>query len=388
MKRTRSSNSSHCFAGFLTLFVLVSGNASLAFGYEQITEPKSAQVALNNPGASYASFEQYHQTLDDLFEIAFMIPRYDEEGGLNKMIISLNQKIVENPEDVDSLVTLGHLYRILKQPSEANYFYQRAVAIESNEPHLHCFSALMLYQVGEYNEAINELNTSLEVDPVDVHAWLARGRAYARIGKFESAINDFEVALKLMPENQEARMLLGQLYAKKGDADEAYEIFEALSSEDMENRVARFNLAIMKLRNNEKKAAIKILEDMFLKGVRDLDFMSQLSIAYMDNEDYDKALKILDVLKFLFPEKNNLDFLLAEAHRNLKHFNKAIQLYRMIIVAKPDYVDGYIGLAVTFVEKGSSVEALKVLKGALRHMPGNERLLKWEERISKNYENV
>lgn len=385
MKKARSLKY-YCRAALLILFVLMSSNASLARGYEQISEPQSMSMDMKKPAMSYNSFERYQQTMDDLFEIAFALPQ-DGEGGLNNMIINLNRKVAENPSDVDSIVSLGHIYRILKQPAEANRFYQKAIDVASDHAHLHCFSALMFYQLRKYDAAIEELGAAVEADGEDVHAWLARGRAFVRVGNYEGAISDFNTALELMPENHAARMLLGQLYEMNGNTDEAYQIFKSVSEAEAENEVAQFNLAIMKLRKNEAAEGVKLLENIFLEGERDLDFLLQLSMAYMDNKEFEKALKILEVLRFLFPEKVALDLFQAEAHRNLREFDEAAQIFRMLLAQEPDHVDSYVGLAITMAETGDLNEGLKVIDEGLMRMQGDKRLLKWKEKLSKEYEN-
>jgi len=270
----KMKNSKHIHLAILMAGLFMSSYANLAFGYEHIAEPKNMSVDMKKPTMGYISFEQYQQTIDDLFKIAFAMPRDDEEGGLNNMIINLNRKIVENPADVDSLVTLGHLYRILEQPSEANRFYQKAIALKPEELNLHCFSALMLFQVGKFEEAIKALDAAIKVDANDVHAWLARGRTLAKLGEYKGAIFDFEKAIEIMPENESAKMLLGQLYEMDGNVSAAYQTFESLSKEEVE---AAAMTAFLITPQGLKQAGL--LNEKYFMYFEDLDYCRELKKA-------------------------------------------------------------------------------------------------------------
>ena len=58
--------------------------------------------------------------------------------------------------------------------------------------------------MGRYQEALEDINKSIELDPEYARAYKNRGIAYYFLGQNESAIADFQKALEMDPEIEEA----------------------------------------------------------------------------------------------------------------------------------------------------------------------------------------
>ena len=69
-------------------------------------------------------------------------------------------------------------------------------------------------------EALQELNHALEVDPVNVDAFVARGALYANKRTFAKAIGDFEKALSLDQHNKNARKYLLEVLIERAKSIE------------------------------------------------------------------------------------------------------------------------------------------------------------------------
>lgn len=59
----------------------------------------------------------------------------------------------------------------------------------------------ILYKIGSYNESINQLNKSLEENPINIEAYINLGFVYLREEKLEDSIINFEKASKLVKED-------------------------------------------------------------------------------------------------------------------------------------------------------------------------------------------
>jgi len=53
----------------------------------------------------------------------------------------------------------------------------------------------------KYQEAIENFNKAIELDPNSVAFYFARGDVYEILKKYEEAINDYDKAIKLEPNN-------------------------------------------------------------------------------------------------------------------------------------------------------------------------------------------
>lgn len=342
------------------------------------------QGKLKEPKQIAMDFETYKNTIDDLFFTALAV-RPESERGMNEVILDLNRKLAQDPKDTETLISLGHLYRLLKQPEEANKFYEKALALKPDSFHLYCFSAMMYYQMKNFPKALEQLERSLKINPSDVDAWLGRGRTLLKLEKESEAAESFEKALTLDPKNKEALFTLGILYRGAGKFDEVEKLFKNLSPEKDYADLAAYNLGAISVKRRQPGQAIKYWEPLFLRGVRDPEFLLDLSLVYLENKDYTKAEAILKPLQLLYPRETSILFFLGEMYRHMERFPEAEQMYRFVIVEDPKYGNAYIGLALTLAEQGKTKEAIAVLDSVTDGSPGSDEFLKWKRVIEEDY---
>ena len=68
---------------------------------------------------------------------------------------------------------------------------------------------------GQYQEAINDCNTLLEIDQRNVGAYYTRGCAYEKLGEIDKGIEDFTVVLELDPNHVNAAFARGACQNRK-----------------------------------------------------------------------------------------------------------------------------------------------------------------------------
>lgn len=342
------------------------------------------QGRLKDPRRIAMDFETYKNTIDDLFFTALAV-RPTSERGMNEVIVDLNRKLAQDPDDAETLISLGHLYRLLKQPEEASKFYEKALALKPESFHLYCFSAMMHYQMKNFPKALEQLDQSLKINPDDVDAWLGRGRTLIKLGKEGEAAESYEKALSLDSKNKEAVFTLGILYRRSGKYDQAQKLFENLVQDQDYTELAKYHLGTISIKRRRPQQAIEQWEPLFLQGVRDPEFLLSLSLVYLDNKDYSKAEAILKPLQLLYPREISIQFFLGELYRHMERFSEAEQMYRFVIVEDPKYGNAYIGLAFALAEQGKTKEAIAVLDSVTDDSPGSEEFRKWKRVIKDVY---
>jgi len=68
---------------------------------------------------------------------------------------------------------------------------------------------------GQYQEAISDCNTLLEIDQRNVGAYYTRGCAYEKLGEIDKGIEDFTVVLELDPNHVNAAFARGACQNRK-----------------------------------------------------------------------------------------------------------------------------------------------------------------------------
>ena len=93
----------------------------------------------------------------------------------------------------------------------------------------------------QYDDAINEYNKAIEIDPTSATAYIARGECNIDRKEADKAINDFSKAIEIDPKSEVSYVTRGLMYGLKGDADKA---------------IADFNMALKIMPNSPHLLAI------------------------------------------------------------------------------------------------------------------------------------
>ena len=194
------------------------------------------------------------------------------------------------------------------------------------DPHL--LRSIELEQQGKLDEAIQEQDQALAIDPKSVQAHINLISLYARTGQIEKAeqhfqeavrlnpnradayYNDgvllfgqakypeaelaFRQALKINPNYAEAHNNLGFLLEKQGRAEDALAEYEACLKSQPDYRLAHYHIATILARQNKYDEAIEHL----LKTLTPADdntpgYLYALAIAYGRKGDRETALKYM-----------------------------------------------------------------------------------------------
>ena len=79
----------------------------------------------------------------------------------------------------------------------------------------------LLYNMGNYSEAIRAFALSIQLDPSNARTYLNRGIAYERINNAQQACEDYGKAIQLLPRDAKAYYMRGMLLRRYGKDSEA-----------------------------------------------------------------------------------------------------------------------------------------------------------------------
>ena len=140
--------------------------------------------------------------------------------------------------------------------------------------------------LGRHDEAIREIQSAEQMDPLSSVIHSTFGRILYRARKYEEAIAHLKRALDLEPRNYSAHNRLGDVYAKLGRYDEAITLFEKAgqlrSNGAHTARIARV-YAVMGRRREARQ---------MISGVKAGAF--DVAAVYVALSDKDEAFRILE----------------------------------------------------------------------------------------------
>ena len=159
-------------------------------------------------------------------------------------------------------------------------FFAHMRPIQGN-PDSHYLLACYYQERGRHNEAIEEFNKVLLIDPGYVKAYNGMGVSHDLLGDFSKAIEFYKQALKINPDMDYVHNNLGYSYLLQGNLDEAITAFNrAIEINGHDKRFhnnlglayaeeGRFDLALVefKVGEDEAKAHYNIAQIYFGKGL-------------------------------------------------------------------------------------------------------------------------
>lgn len=128
----------------------------------------------------------------------------------------------------DALVNLNKSIEL--DPSKEGYYVTRGIIWDLK---------------GEYEEAISDYNRAIELNPEFAYAFSHRGITYRDHGEYEKALQDFDMAIELNPADAQAYYNRGTAYQYLGDFEVINEYYDAALA-DYNAAIADYDTAIEK----------------------------------------------------------------------------------------------------------------------------------------------
>jgi len=199
----------------------------------------------------------------------------------------------------------------------------------------YCDRGVAHLDLGEPEQALQDFNRAIKLNPNDAVLYCNRGDAYAELGKYQLAMGDYDRALKMNPDMGTAWNNRGQANAETGELEAAVEDFGRAIELDRKNAAAWFN-----------------------RGW-----------TYFDLDKIDKAKKDFEVALKLEPGSPEILGSLAQAWRELGRPDKAIAQYTKLIEADPKNGYAYNNRGLVYQEEGDPERAAADFARALKLCP-------------------
>ncbi len=250
------------------------------------------------------------------------------EGKSSNAINDLRQRLTQVPNDPALMLELGNIYKIIKDPKEALFWYKKAYSI--NNKNLSTLSHL-------------------------IDGYLINNDSASAI----QVTNEF---LGRYPKNSEALGLLGKLYQEAGNPTEAIRAFSLAVDYAIKRGAALQALAKAQLKNNDIKSATKTLQ----KAIAWDPDLSEAYIAliklYIRNIEGDKGFDLLSHLRTITqPSNPAADILTGDLHMALRNYEQAEISYQAALKIG-DTPLATMGLYKVYQQSGRMNKAITTLE--------------------------
>jgi tetratricopeptide (TPR) repeat protein len=171
--------------------------------------------------------------------------------------------------------------------------YQRAIALNPNYATAHHYYSIFLVYMGRFEEALNQYNIALQLDPLSLPISSSLGWALYSARRYDEAIEQCEKTLEVDPKFARTHLYLGEIYVQKGMYDEAiaeFHLAEELSGELW----ARVVLAHAYAVSDRRDEVEKILNDLHGQPERSNVSPFQMAVIYAGLGEKDRAFEWLE----------------------------------------------------------------------------------------------
>jgi tetratricopeptide (TPR) repeat protein len=170
-----------------------------------------------------------------------------QQGKVNqdmlKRAIEQYEKIAEaQPDDVDSLLTLGRLQKVAQNSVEAEKAYKKILAVEPANEDALTGLAIVYADLGDSKRAAELLQKVIDKNP-SLRTLTALAGQYEQLREYTLAAETLRKTLELAPGNQEVKKALAQNLLLADDVDEALKVYTEIAAEDKKDSTAQLRLS-------------------------------------------------------------------------------------------------------------------------------------------------
>ncbi|MHC4720267.1 MAG: tetratricopeptide repeat protein [Planctomycetota bacterium] len=303
---------------------------------------------------------------------------YFKNGQVEKTIAEYEQLKSEYPEDLSTLVTLGHLYIAGACYREAIATFNTAILVHPDNFYAEDDEVNELVAGGELHEALERLDDLLGSDPERADLLMKRADILSMLGATAESISQYEEALRIWPGFLEATIKLGTQYLQMRADDLAAQQFNKAVEINDEIVDSYIGLASAQklagyvsesLTTLSLAAAIQPNSSFLLAETAALQFSAGAN-GQASVQDEGNSREVIEAVIaahkeqiLLRPQNPDLHYRLGVLLTSVGQPDEAIRTFESAVEINPTYSRARSKLAVCLFETGRHDAALEHLTG-------------------------
>jgi len=268
---------------------------SIKLHQQIIDEHPYSELAWFNLGAGFQGLKLYEKSIDaykyavaidEKFDYAYrnMGDAYIRLRKYKDAIESLERVLeLSRPEDV-IYEAIGHCYDRLKNYAQARFYYRKASHLNQEDSKLYFKIACTYINEGQWNTAVKQLQTALQIHRLQPEYNLAMGECKMQMGEFKEAIQYFSNVVAQRPKNISSWealircLYIGEYY------DEAVEQVDAAIRHTDNKPIFTFYLSAIYFAMGRSKEGLVQLENGMSKAPRLLKKLIDLNPSILQHQ--------------------------------------------------------------------------------------------------------
>jgi serine/threonine-protein kinase len=223
--------------------------------------------------------------------------QYARHGLGGQMHVLEARRAFDKALQLDPGSVEANLYRVYMllsrgEKESARHGIEHLLQSAANDWNVHLVAGLTLRIDGLYEEALDQFNTSLRLNPANAAIiYNHRARVYQYQNQLELAGDEIEKGLTLEPRQPLLRISLGYQQMRMGDLAKAVETLEGVVSDEASLRIVFPTIALCYVQLGDRaKAASFILEETLAAAEADSEMAYRLATYFAVDGDESEAL--------------------------------------------------------------------------------------------------
>lgn len=251
---------------------------------------------------------------------------------------------------------------VLRKQTSASGLYRNLAHVYTGQAHRNL--GIMLFAVGNFSAALQELQESLRFNPdyVEVHHLI--GICQNNIGDFTGAVKTFNSILKLDPVNLPIKLKLGVSLHNLKMWDRAVATYAAILQQQPRYADVHFRLGLALLGQGKPAEAIEAFQQALLINPRYIEAHIKLGITQAYCGRFEDALRTFTAIIAAFPDYADIYYYVGIVHAGRNAVDEAIEAFARAVRINPSYKDARIKLGMLYCHRGAYREGLEQLQAA------------------------
>jgi serine/threonine-protein kinase len=223
--------------------------------------------------------------------------QYARHGLGGQMHVLEARRAFDRALERDSASVEANLYRVYMllsrgEKESARHGIEHLLQQAANDWNVHLVAGLTLRIDGLYEEALDQFNTSLRLNPSNAAViYNHRARVYQYQNQLELASDEIEKGLTLEPRQPLLRISQGYQQMREGQLSKAVETLEQVTQDDNTLRIVFPTIAMCYVQlGDRKRAASFILEETLAAAEADSEMAYRLATYFAVEGDVSEAL--------------------------------------------------------------------------------------------------
>lgn len=303
---------------------------------------------------------------------------YFKNGQLEKTIQEYELLNSEYPDDISTLVTLGHLYAANANYPKAVETYNTAILIHPDNFHSEDDDIDTLIRSGQLEEALEQLEDLLAEQSERVDLIVKRADVLGMLGATTDSVSGYEEAVRICPDCLEATIKLGTQHLQMQQDELAAQQFNRALEINDQIVDAYMGLAIAhKLAGNISDAlgtlslagAIDANSSLLFGETASLQFRVGFGASFRSDDTGGSDNLIEAVISAhrrqinLRPQNPDLYYRLGILMMRVDRLDKALKAFQRALEINPTYTRARNKLAVCLFEMGQKEQAVEQMIG-------------------------